>query len=101
MDGCVGALNALPEVVEAVEGKIPVLFDSGIRRGIDVLKALALGAAAVLVGRPYIYGLAVDGENGVKKVLENLLQEFKLSMTLSGISSIKEVSSIEMVKQNE
>ncbi|MDQ0244160.1 isopentenyl diphosphate isomerase/L-lactate dehydrogenase-like FMN-dependent dehydrogenase [Bacillus fengqiuensis] len=99
LDGCIGALDALPEVVEAVEGKIPVLFDSGIRRGIDVLKALALGAAAVLVGRPYIYGLAVDGESGVKRVLENLLQEFKLSLTLSGIASIKEVSSIEMVKQ--
>ncbi|HWO96681.1 MAG TPA: alpha-hydroxy-acid oxidizing protein [Bacillus sp. (in: firmicutes)] len=99
LDGCIGALDALPEVVEAVQGKIPVLFDSGIRRGIDVLKALALGASAVLVGRPYVYGLAVDGENGVKKVLENLLQEFKLSMTLSGIASIKEVRSIEMVKR--
>jgi isopentenyl diphosphate isomerase/L-lactate dehydrogenase-like FMN-dependent dehydrogenase len=99
LDGCIGALDALPEIVEAAEGRIPVLFDSGIRRGVDVVKALALGAAAVLVGRPYVYGLAAGGEDGVKQVLENLLQEFKLSLVLSGVSSIKEASSIELVRQ--
>ena len=65
LDGAPAGITALPEVVEAVGGRVPVLVDGGVRRGTDILKALALGAAAVLVGRPLVWGLAVDGEAGV------------------------------------
>jgi lactate 2-monooxygenase len=88
VDGAVGALDALPGVVDAVGDRIPVLFDSGIRGGADVLKALALGARAVCVGRPYVYGLAVAGEEGVRDVLRNLLADFSLTLGLSGHASI-------------
>ena len=91
VDGAVAALAALPEVV-AVAGKMPVLFDSGIRTGADVVKALALGARAVLLGRPYVYGLALDGEAGVRAVLRALLAEFDLTLALSGISRIDQLS---------
>jgi len=87
IDGSIAALEALPGVVEAVGGRVPVLFDSGIRRGADVVKALALGARAVLVGRPYAYGLAVRGEAGVRDVLHNLLAELDLTMSLGGFRS--------------
>src|SRR5262249_8435066 len=73
VDGAIAALDALPGVAEAVGGQVAVLFDSGIRRGADVFKALALGARAVLLGRPYGYGLAVKGEQGVADVVQNLL----------------------------
>ncbi|MBA3825030.1 MAG: alpha-hydroxy-acid oxidizing protein [Ktedonobacterales bacterium] len=84
VDGAVGALEALPRVVTAVQGAIPVLFDSGIRGGSDILKALALGARAVLLGRPYIWGLALGGEAGVREVLLNTLADFDLTLALSG-----------------
>jgi isopentenyl diphosphate isomerase/L-lactate dehydrogenase-like FMN-dependent dehydrogenase len=84
VDGAIAALDALPNVARAVGASIPVLFDSGIRRGSDVLKALALGAVAVLVGRPYAYGLAVAGEQGVRDVLLNLVADFDLTLGLSG-----------------
>ncbi|WP_406288468.1 lactate 2-monooxygenase [Embleya sp. NBC_00896] len=84
LDGAIGALDALPGVVEAVGADLAVLFDSGVRTGSDLLKALALGARAVLVGRPYVYGLALGGEDGVRHVLRCLLAEFDLSMALSG-----------------
>src|SRR5699024_4554838 len=71
VDGGIAALDALPEVCDVIQNKIPVLMDSGIRRGSDVIKAMALGADAVLVGRPLMYGLAVSGQQGVKKVLNN------------------------------
>jgi len=71
LDGASGALDALPAVVEAVSGRIPVLFDSGVRGGADVFKALALGATAVCLGRPYVYGLAAGGEAGVREVIGN------------------------------
>uniref|UniRef100_A0A2N9IJL1 FMN hydroxy acid dehydrogenase domain-containing protein n=1 Tax=Fagus sylvatica TaxID=28930 RepID=A0A2N9IJL1_FAGSY len=76
----------------AVGGKVPVLFDGGVRRGTDVLKALALGAQAVLVGRPVIYGLAAKGEYGVKRVIEMLKDELELTMALSGCPSVKDVA---------
>jgi lactate 2-monooxygenase len=91
LDGAVGALDALPDVVAAVDGKIPVLFDSGVRGGADVFKALALGASAVCVGRPYAYGLAVAGEAGVREVIQNLWAEFDLTLGLSGCASIAEL----------
>lgn len=84
VDGGVAALDALPRVVDAVSGRVPVLFDSGIRSGADAFKALALGAAAVLLGRPYIWGLAVAGEAGVRHVLRMFLAELDLTFALSG-----------------
>ncbi len=88
VDGAVGALDALPGVVEAVGGRVPVLFDSGVRGGADVFRALALGAAAVCLGRPYVYGLAVAGETGVREVLRNLLAELDLTLGLAGCASV-------------
>jgi lactate 2-monooxygenase len=91
VDGAVAALDALPEVVSAA-GIMTVLFDSGIRTGADVVKALALGAKAVLLGRPYVYGLALEGEAGVRAVLRALLAELDLTMALSGVSRIDQLS---------
>lgn len=84
VDGSLGALDSLPMVCNAVDGRIPVLFDSGIRRGADVVKALALGASSVLIGRPYMYGLTLGGEQGVKEVIRNLLADTDLTLALSG-----------------
>ncbi|WP_239341947.1 alpha-hydroxy acid oxidase [Frankia sp. CiP3] len=84
LDGAVAALDALPEVVRAVSGRCEVLVDGGIRRGTDVLKALALGARAVLVGRPVLWGLAVDGAAGAERVLSTLYTELEEAMALSG-----------------
>lgn len=84
LDGVVPTLDALPEVAAAVSGKIPVLLDGGIRRGSDVLKALALGAKAVLIGRPYVFGLAAFGQVGVQRVVELLRAELVVSLGLAG-----------------
>jgi 4-hydroxymandelate oxidase len=86
-------IDALPRVADAVAGRIPVLLDSGIRRGTDVLMALALGAKAVLVGRPYIYGLALGGAQGVERVLSILRNEFERAMALTGRRAIAEIDS--------
>lgn len=91
IDGEIGSLDALPGVVEAVAGKIPVLFDSGVRGGADVFKALALGATAVCLGRPYVYGLALAGEAGVREVISNVLAEFDLTMGLAGCRNVGEI----------
>ncbi|MDQ7041864.1 MAG: lactate 2-monooxygenase [Rhodothermus sp.] len=91
VDGAIAALDALPMIVEAVGDQLPVLFDSGIRRAADVLKAMALGARAVLLGRPYACGLAIGGEAGVRFVLENLLAELDLALGLLGCRSWEEV----------
>jgi len=92
LDGAPATIAVLPEVVAAIEGRCEVLLDSGIRRGTDVLKALALGANAVLVGRAYIWGLAVSGEAGVTQVLSMLRNELELAMALCGCRSVAEVS---------
>lgn len=92
VDGAIAALDALPEVVEAVDGNIPVLFDSGIRDGADIFKALALGATAVCIGRPYVYGLALAGEKGVRAVIENSVADFELTMALAGCASSSEIT---------
>lgn len=91
VDGAIAALDALPAVVRAVEGAIPVLFDSGVRRGADALKALALGARAVLLARPYLWGLAAGGEQGVREVLLNFLADLDLTLALSGYCSCREL----------
>jgi 4-hydroxymandelate oxidase len=91
LDGVIGSLDALPDIVDAVGGKIPVLMDGGIRRGSDILKALALGAKAVLLGRAPLWGLAAFGQPGVERVLWMLGAEFKLSMALAGISKTGEI----------
>ena len=91
VDGGIAALDALPAVAKAVGEQLPVLFDSGIRRGADIMKALALGARAVLIGRIYIWGLAVAGEAGVRDAVQNLMADFDLSMALSGFTSPKEL----------
>jgi len=91
VDGAIATLDALPGVVAAVDGRIPVLFDSGIRSGADVFKALALGARAVLLGRPYVYGLALAGETGVREAVTNFLADFDLTMGLAGCASVAEI----------
>jgi lactate 2-monooxygenase len=91
VDGAIGSLDALPAVVEAIGGRMPVLFDSGVRGGADAFKALALGATAVLLGRPYVYGLALRGEAGVRDVIRNLVADFDLTMGLSGRRTVSEI----------
>jgi isopentenyl diphosphate isomerase/L-lactate dehydrogenase-like FMN-dependent dehydrogenase len=91
LDTVPATIEALPEIAEAVENKIEVLVDGGIRRGTDVVKAMALGAKAVGVGRPIIWGLAVDGEQGAKRVLDILRKDFELTMRLCGCTSVQEI----------
>ncbi|ONI15316.1 hypothetical protein PRUPE_3G037200 [Prunus persica] len=92
LDYTPATISVLEEVVHAVGGRVPVLFDGGVRRGTDVFKALALGAQAVLVGRPVVYGLAANGERGVRRVIEMLKDEFELTMALSGCPSVKDIT---------
>lgn len=93
MDGAIASLDALAEVVEAVDGRAEVLVDGGIRRGVDILKALALGAKAVLLGRPVLWGLAVGGEAGVSHVIELLRDELDVAMALSGCATLQDIDS--------
>ncbi|XP_022955689.1 peroxisomal (S)-2-hydroxy-acid oxidase GLO4-like isoform X3 [Cucurbita moschata] len=92
LDFAPATISVLEEVVHAVKGKIPVLLDGGVRRGTDVFKALALGAQAVLIGRPVLFGLAAKGEGGVRTVLEMLKNELEISMALSGCPCIKDIT---------
>ncbi|GAW12277.1 hypothetical protein ANO14919_016400 [Xylariales sp. No.14919] len=92
VDGAVGSLEMLPEIVEAVGDKITVLFDSGIRTGADIVKALALGARAVLVGRPVMYGLGIAGKVGARHVLASLLADLDGTMGLAGVKSVADLS---------
>ena len=91
LDGMGGTLDALPEVVEAVAGRVPVLVDGGIRRGGDVMKALALGATAILIGRPFLWGLAAFGQDGVQRVVELLQGELRIALGLSGAGTLKAI----------
>lgn len=92
LDTVPASIEALPRIADRVGGKLPVLFDGGIRRGTDVLKALALGASAVMIGRPYVYGLAVAGADGVARVVEILRKELEQAMALCGVASVAAVS---------
>ncbi len=92
LDHVGGTIEALPEVVRGAQGKIPVLIDGGIRRGTDILKALALGAKAVCIARPYLYGLAAFGQPGVERVIELLRTEFALDMGLAGTPDLKSIT---------
>lgn len=91
LDGAISSLKALPVIADVVQGRVPILFDSGIRRGADVFKAIALGADAVLLGRPYIYGLAVAGRKGVSQVIRDLIADLDVTLALSGQASLSEV----------
>ncbi|WVQ95858.1 hypothetical protein IAU59_002957 [Kwoniella sp. CBS 9459] len=92
VDGAIGSLEALPEIVEAVGSKCTILFDSGIRTGADIFKALALGAKAVLVGRLYVYGMGIAGEAGVRHVMKSLLADFDILMNCAGVNSIADIN---------
>jgi lactate 2-monooxygenase len=91
VDGAIASIDALPAIAEAVGGELTVLFDSGVRSGSDVLKALALGADAVCLGRPYLWGLALDGQAGVETVLKMVLAELDLTMALCGLTRPEEI----------
>ncbi|XP_032804380.1 2-Hydroxyacid oxidase 1 [Petromyzon marinus] len=99
LDGVAATLDALPEVVAAVGGQVEVYLDGGVRRGTDVLKALALGARAVFVGRPVVWGLAYNGEEGVKKVLTMIREEFLLAMALAGCHCITDINSSLLMRE--
>jgi lactate 2-monooxygenase len=98
VDGAIASLDALPAVADAVAGRIPVLLDSGPRGGADVFKALALGARAILIGRPYVYALALAGEAGVHELLRNWIADFELTMGLSGCRSVNEITRESLVR---
>ena len=93
VDGAIATMDALPAIVEAVAGRVPIVLDSGVRSGADVFRALALGASAVGLGRPYVWGLAAGGEDGVREVIRNLRADFDLTMGLSGVASVADLTS--------
>jgi 4-hydroxymandelate oxidase len=88
VDTVIPAIEALPEVADAVAGRVPILLDGGVRRGTDVVKAIALGAAAVMIGRPYLYALAVEGAEGVRRCIDILHREIEMAMAACGKPSI-------------
>jgi 4-hydroxymandelate oxidase len=91
LDTLPATIDALPEVAARVDGRVPVLVDGGIRRGTDVVKAIAFGASAVLIGRPYLYGLAVGGADGVARVINILRRELEMAMALTGRTSVGQI----------
>ena len=99
LDGARAALDALADIAPAVQGRLPLLFDSGIRGGADAFKALALGAHAVLLGRPYLWGLALGGEQGVREVVLNFLAELDLTFALSGYNSLRSLDRSALVRE--
>lgn len=98
VDGAISTIEALPKIVKSVNGQIPVLMDSGVRGGADMFKAIALGAKAVCIGRPFVYGLAVAGQKGVEEVINNFKADFELTMGLVGCRSVSEISKEMLVK---
>jgi 4-hydroxymandelate oxidase len=100
LDGAIATLDALPAVAEAVDGRIEIFVDGGVRRGADVLKALALGARAVLIGRPYLWGLAIAGEAGARQVLALLATELARDLALCGLASVQEAAQLTLVSES-
>jgi lactate 2-monooxygenase len=100
VDGGLAALDALPAIADAVGSRLTVLFDSGVRSGADVLKALALGAQAVLIGRPYAYGLGLGGEDGVRHVLRALRTDFEITMRLAGFAGLADLGQDALVRRD-
>jgi len=100
-DGVQATITVLPRIADAVEGRVPIILDGGIRRGIDVFKALALGANIVACGRPILYGLALGGSLGAQSVLEYLRDNLAVVMRLAGTSAIKDISKEYLVPQGE
>lgn len=100
VDGSPATIDVLPEVVKAVNHRVPVIFDSGVRRGSHVFKALALGADLVAVGRPYLYGLALGGAKGVESVIDQLNNELKINMQLTGCKTIADVKHAKLTHFN-
>jgi 4-hydroxymandelate oxidase len=92
LDGAIASIDALPAIVDAVDGRVPLLLDGGVRRGTDALMALALGATAVGIGRPVLWGLAVDGEAGVGQILDLLTDELEHAMALAGAARLADLS---------
>ncbi|XP_072969700.1 glycolate oxidase 3 [Typha angustifolia] len=92
LDYVPATISCLEEVIKGAQGRVPVFLDGGVRRGTDVFKALALGASGVFIGRPVLFSLAVDGEAGVRKMLQMLRDELELTMALSGCTSLKEIT---------
>jgi 4-hydroxymandelate oxidase len=92
LDTVPATIEALPRVIEAVEGRLPVLLDGGVRRGTDIVKALAYGAKAVLIGRPYLWGLGVNGSQGVEQVIRILRLELEAAMALCGTPTISRIA---------
>jgi len=101
LDYVPATISALEEVVQAASGRVPVFLDGGVRRGTDVLKALALGASGVFIGRPVVFSLACEGEAGVKKVLKMLRDEFELAMALAGCTKIKDINRSHVQTESE
>lgn len=100
VDGAIASIDALEQVLEVTGDEVPVLFDSGIRRGADAFRALALGADAVMLGRPYVYGLALDGQHGVEEVVKNFLADLDLTMALSGHASFDDVDRTDLYRRD-
>ncbi|QDS68515.1 hypothetical protein FKW77_010882 [Venturia effusa] len=92
MDGGPGSLEVLPEIVEAVGGRMAVLFDSGIRTGADIIKALALGANAVLIGRPWAFGMGINGKAGAKEVMRGIMAQLEINMHIAGLRSVRDIN---------
>jgi isopentenyl diphosphate isomerase/L-lactate dehydrogenase-like FMN-dependent dehydrogenase len=93
LDGAMATIDALPEVAAAADGRLAVLMDGGVRRGVDVVRALARGARAVLIGRPYLWALAAGGEQGVVEALDLLRREVELAMALCGCPRVAAIGS--------
>lgn len=98
VDGSISTIMALPSIAQVIDNQIPVLLDSGVRCGADMFKAIALGATAVCIGRPFAYGMAIAGERGVNEVLQNLMADFTLEMGLAGVRNVKEISPENLAK---
>lgn len=99
LDSAIASLRALPAIAKTVNGAVPVLMDGGVRSGADVFKAIALGADSVLIGRPYVYGLAAGGQAGVSRVIEDLRTELQLTYALSGVARTKDIDAAYLLKR--